>query len=142
MGIEWHSDHLEHLGRDWRPEDRADRAAPVAIAGGAHRDAGVDREVEPYVRVKNSECPDHILDGRDLSCIALHELQSRRHVGEEVSYLDRHAWQQGARPLLDLLAGANPDRGTAACAFDIGYGRNAGESLPAEAEARDRGQVG
>jgi hypothetical protein len=93
------------------------------------------------MRVEQRECANDVLDRRYLSCIALQELQSRRHVRKEVSHLQGHTGKEGTGSLLDRLPRPDPDRRAAARALDVGHGRNAGQSLTAKAKADDRVEV-
>ena len=94
------------------------------------------------VRVKKRERAHDLLDRGHLGGVALQELEARRHVGEEVAYLDHHARQQRPSSVLDHLARPNPQLRSAARAIDLRDGGDARESLSPKAKRLDDGEVG
>src|ERR1700686_4512816 len=93
------------------------------------------------MRMKQRKCADEVVDCSHLGRVALQELQSRWNVGEEIAHLDRHAWQQRPRSLLDQLS--RPHWSCSSCTreFALPYPRNAGECLAPKPEADARDQV-
>ena len=98
--------------------------------------------MEANVRMQEREARYHILDRGHLGGVALQELEARRHVGEEVAYLDHHARQQRPSSVLDDLACPNPQLRSAARAIDLRDGGDARESLSPKAKRLDDGEVG
>ena len=141
-GHQGQADQLEHLGGHRRAVHRSDRAPPVTVARAADRCAAVYGQLEAHVRMQQREGADHILDRGNLGGIRFEELQPRRHVGEEVAHLDRHACQQRAGAVLDHLARADVDACAGAGALDLGDRRDAGQGFAAKPEGGDRLQVG
>ena len=94
------------------------------------------------MRVQQRECAHDVLDRCDLGGVALQELQPRRHVGKEVSDLDRNTGQERPRALLGGLAGPDAEYRAAACTLDLRHRGDARQRLTAKTERLDGDEVG